>query len=104
MSDYVISLDELSKRYVITEAQQRYRTLRDSLASGAGRFFRRSSSRRVPQELWALRKLTLDINRGEAVGVIGRNGAGKSTLLKVLSRITEPTAGCATIRGRIGSL
>ena len=42
--------------------------------------------------------------RGDVVGVIGLNGAGKSTLLKILSRITEPTAGHAQIQGRVGSL
>src|ERR1700751_4029290 len=54
--------------------------------------------------LWALKDVSLEIKRGDIVGVIGRNGAGKSTLLKVLSRITETTAGCAEIHGRIGSL
>ena len=44
------------------------------------------------------------VKRGEVVGIIGRNGAGKSTLLKLLSRISEPTAGYAEIYGRVGSL
>ena len=42
--------------------------------------------------------------QGDVVGIVGRNGAGKSTLLKVLSRITDPTSGQATIRGRVSSL
>src|SRR5581483_1684046 len=45
-----------------------------------------------------------EVKHGELVGIIGRNGAGKSTLLKILSRITEPTRGKATIYGRVGSL
>jgi lipopolysaccharide transport system ATP-binding protein len=56
------------------------------------------------QSVWALREISFEVKEGEALGVIGRNGSGKSTLLKVLSRITEPTAGCAEIRGRVGSL
>ena len=52
----------------------------------------------------ALKDVSFEIQRGEAVGIIGRNGAGKSTLLKVLSRITEPSAGRVTIIGRVASL
>jgi lipopolysaccharide transport system ATP-binding protein len=53
---------------------------------------------------WALREVSFNVQEGEVLGVIGRNGAGKSTLLKILSRITEPTRGRATIRGRVSSL
>ena len=48
--------------------------------------------------------MSFDVEQGEVVGIIGRNGAGKSTLLKILSRITEPTAGYADIRGRMATL
>jgi lipopolysaccharide transport system ATP-binding protein len=51
-----------------------------------------------------LQDVSLEINHGEIIGLIGRNGAGKSTLLKILSRITEPTSGSARIHGRLGSL
>jgi lipopolysaccharide transport system ATP-binding protein len=44
------------------------------------------------------------VQRGDVVGLLGRNGAGKSTLLKILSRITEPTRGRITLRGRVASL
>jgi lipopolysaccharide transport system ATP-binding protein len=54
--------------------------------------------------LWALRDITFAVEPGEVVGIIGRNGAGKSTLLKLLSRITRPTKGRLTLRGRISSL
>lgn len=53
---------------------------------------------------WALQDISFEVREGEVLGVIGRNGAGKSTLLKILSRITTPTTGRATIRGRVGSL
>jgi lipopolysaccharide transport system ATP-binding protein len=54
--------------------------------------------------LWALKGVSFDVRHGEILGIIGPNGAGKSTLLKILSRITEPTAGRARMYGRIGSL
>src|SRR5262245_55987053 len=56
------------------------------------------------EELWALKGVSFEVKRGEVVGIIGRNGAGKSTLLKILSRITDPSAGRITIKGRVASL
>jgi lipopolysaccharide transport system ATP-binding protein len=54
--------------------------------------------------IWALKDIAFDLEEGKVLGIVGRNGAGKSTLLKILSRVTEPTEGTVTVRGRVGSL
>jgi lipopolysaccharide transport system ATP-binding protein len=60
--------------------------------------------RKKDESFWALKDVSLQVNEGEVLGLIGRNGAGKTTLLKILSRITKPTTGWAEIHGRVGSL
>lgn len=108
----MIAIEGLGKRYRIRASQPgpRYETLRDVLASGWRRPFaswRRDSparSRSVAADFWALKDVSFDVQQGDVVGIVGRNGAGKSTLLKVLSRITEPTKGRVTLRGRVASL
>ncbi len=100
-----IVVDNLSKRYRISH-QKRQDTLRDTLAQGVGNLFAhfRRKARADIEEFWALKDVSFAVEPGEVVGIIGRNGAGKSTLLKLLSRITEPTSGRITIRGRVASL
>jgi lipopolysaccharide transport system ATP-binding protein len=98
-----IEAQGLSKRYRIGELQAAYGTLRESLARSARRLAGKEHHHQR-QEIWALQDVSFDVGEGEVLGVIGRNGAGKSTLLKVLTRITTPTKGRATIRGRVGSL
>jgi lipopolysaccharide transport system ATP-binding protein len=102
MPDFAIRTEHLSKRYMLGAERAPYRTLRESMTSAFSRASRQQARDR--RKLWALRDITITIDQGDVVGVIGRNGAGKSTLLKVLSRITEPTEGRALIRGRVGSL
>jgi lipopolysaccharide transport system ATP-binding protein len=105
MSDIAIRVENLSKRYTIGVARQRYHTLRDQLADGLTSLFRRNGHP-VPGDntTWALQDVSFDVRQGEVVSIIGRNGAGKSTLLKILTRITEPTEGRVEIHGRVGSL
>ena len=102
MSVAAITAEGLSKRYRIGELQAGYGTLRDSLARAAKRVGHRHHH--AKEHIWALEDVSFELQEGEVLGLIGRNGAGKSTLLRVLTRITAPTSGTATIRGRIGSL
>ncbi|WP_081678691.1 polysaccharide ABC transporter ATP-binding protein [Desulfocurvibacter africanus] len=102
----IISIKGLGKKYRLQNAGDgtRYKTLREELMGIPCRLFGRKVGRHVQEEFWALRDVSFDVKSGERLGIIGRNGAGKSTLLKLLSRITEPSAGRITLRGRVASL
>jgi lipopolysaccharide transport system ATP-binding protein len=100
-----IRTEALSKQYRIGTLHRGADTLRDAISGWA----RRTAARNTPRAdrvdtIWALRDVSLEVQEGEVLGIVGRNGAGKSTLLSILSRITEPTEGRAEIRGRVGSL
>jgi len=116
MPDTVISVENLYKSYLVghqSAERERYSSLRDVVARNVRNLTRKTADliygRQIVQgdeveEFWALNNVNFQVNQGDVVGIIGRNGAGKSTLLKILSRITEPTKGRISIRGRVSSL
>ena len=113
MSDTVIRVENLGKKYVLGhQKQESYITLRDAIANRARSLtrkiktppFGKSAPNLAHEDFSALKDVSFEIEQGDRVGIIGRNGAGKSTLLKILSRITEPTTGQISIKGRVASL
>jgi lipopolysaccharide transport system ATP-binding protein len=112
MSNAAIQIKGLSKKYRIGKAEKTADTFAGVIVNGLKRPFAnlkqiRSLSRLEDDEasiFWALKDVSFDVNEGEIFGIIGHNGAGKSTLLKILSRITEPSAGELRIKGRVSAL
>ena len=115
MNEIIIKAENLGKKYIIGQQVQNggYVALRDVWMQNARSLWFKSRDilkgkinikGETPEDFWALKDVSFELHRGEAVGIIGRNGAGKSTLLKVLSKITEPSAGRVTIKGRVASL
>jgi lipopolysaccharide transport system ATP-binding protein len=82
---------------------KKYRIRQESDAAGTSWLHRLFSFTRK-EDFWALKDVSFEVRRGEALGIIGHNGAGKSTILKLLSRITTPSAGEIMINGRLSAL
>jgi len=108
-----ISVHNIGKQYKIgaAETKFRYNMLRDVIMDTvyapvriAKAMIGKSDRRQNQNYVWALKYVSFDLEEGKVLGIVGRNGAGKSTLLKILSRVTEPTIGTVSVRGRVGSL
>ena len=108
----ILEIQGVSKQYKLGGKRiQRTENFRELLARGIKAPFYALSGKNsdgvAKEELytfWALHDVSFNVNQGDVIGLIGRNGAGKSTMLKILSRITTPTAGTVTVRGRMASL
>lgn len=96
MNDLVIHANQLGKQYAITRSKM--------TKIGSERLVNNGTENGKIERVWVLQDLSFEVREGQIMAVIGRNGAGKSTLLKIISRITEPTAGYVDVRGRVGSL
>jgi len=107
MPEPIIRVENLSKKFVIAhEAQERYKSLRDVITNRIKGLVKKGEKRysSSSEEFLALDDINFNVYSGDRLGIIGRNGAGKSTMLKILSRITEPSSGRVTIKGRVSSL
>jgi len=103
MSKPIIEVENISKRYSIGKKES-YGSLRDEIMQALASPFRRKKEDDGTDHIWALKDVSFTVEEGDVLGIVGRNGAGKSTLLKILSRITEPTTGKISMRGRVASL
>lgn len=97
-----IEIVKLGKRYPLRR-KPKSQSIREAMTDSL-RAIVRGAAEPTTDDFWAVRDVTLTVNKGENIGIVGPNGSGKSTLLKMLSRIVKPSEGHAIVRGRVGAL
>lgn len=102
MSDIALEMNGVSKKFQRGEI---YNSLRDLIPALTGKFLSGFKSDTLDKnEFWALNGVSFQVNKGEALGIIGSNGAGKSTILKLLSGVMKPTMGTIKVNGTLSAL
>lgn len=96
-----IELDHVWKRYQLRRKKGRVRIFFHDWLSAKRKGW---PATEVDRDFWAVKDITLNISKGDALGIIGDNGAGKSTFLKLIAGVTYPTRGLVRVRGRVGAL
>ncbi len=96
---YAIELGHVSRVYQKYSARHRFQTFKSAIVRGD--LFR---SIKADELVSAVEDVTLQVEEGTTLGLIGRNGSGKSTLLKLIAGIAKPTAGTVSVRGKISAL
>jgi len=102
MSDIVLEFNHVWKKF---KKGEKYDSLRDLIPAMAKRLFTGNNRGELQEkEFWAVKDVSFQVERGEALGIIGPNGAGKSTILKLLSGIMRPNKGDIKVNGRLSAL
>ncbi len=94
MDDFAVDVRNVSKRFRLAHGQ--YNTVKERLIHGG--------KRQATEDFWALNEVSLTVQPGETVGILGRNGSGKSTLLKCVCGVLQPTSGEVAVRGKMAGL
>jgi len=101
MPETLVTAENLSKKFCRDLKRSLWYGVKDIASEMLGR--RNNDSELRPKEFWALKDISFELKRGEALGLIGRNGAGKTTLLKILNGLIKPDTGKVTMKGRVGA-
>ena len=100
--EVILSVNNISKKFCRDLKRSLLYGLQDIASELTG--LRQESHELRTKEFWAVRDISFDVRRGEAIGLIGRNGGGKSTLLRMISGLIKPDTGSVEVRGRIAPL
>jgi lipopolysaccharide transport system ATP-binding protein len=103
-SEIVVQVNGLGKRYLVPQRHAGDTIQQPTMREQLKEYFPSLLGADDSDYFWALKNVSFSVRRGEVFGIVGQNGSGKSTLLKILSRVTPPTEGTASITGRVGSL
>lgn len=100
--DVLVRVEHVSKKFCRDLRRSLWYGVHDMATAISGRSREHQPLRR--DEFWAVNDASLELRRGECLGLIGHNGAGKTTLLKMLNGLITPDRGRISIKGRIGAL
>ena len=101
-ADSVLSVQGVSKKFCRNLKRSYVYGLKDIFCEVVGK--KRDSKQLRDREFWSVRNVSLEVKKGQSIGLVGVNGSGKSTLLRMISGLMKPDTGRIVVRGRIAAL